>query len=129
MSVFLDSDVLIDCLRGTPMARDWLERNASEALRIPGIVAMELVVGCRDKAALRRVDKLLDTFEIVWPDTADFQHAYQLLTEHYLGSSIGIADCLIAAMCQRRSMLLYSFNLRHYRPIENLDIQEPYARG
>ena len=129
MSAFLDTDVLIDCFRGTPEGRGWLESHASEAFQIPGIVAMELVVGCRDKAALRRVHKLLETFEIVWPDPVEFQHAYELLTEHYLASSTGIADCLIAAMCLRRSMRLYSFNLRHYRAIESLEVLEPYERA
>lgn len=31
MTAFLDTDVLIDCLRGTPAARVWLEQSEAEA--------------------------------------------------------------------------------------------------
>ena len=47
--VLLDTDVLIDCLRGVPPARIWIESAPTEAFGIPGIVAMELLVGCRNQ--------------------------------------------------------------------------------
>ena len=34
MTAFLDTDVLIDCLRGTPAARAWLEQVASDAFQL-----------------------------------------------------------------------------------------------
>jgi predicted nucleic acid-binding protein len=45
--LLLDTDILIDCLRGVPAARTWLESAAKEAFGIPGIVAMELLIGAR----------------------------------------------------------------------------------
>jgi len=54
MTVLLDTDVLIDCLRGTPAARVWLEQAESQAFQVPGVVAMELLMGCRNKVELER---------------------------------------------------------------------------
>jgi predicted nucleic acid-binding protein len=46
--LLLDTDVLIDCLRGMPAAKLWLASAAGEAFGVPGVVAMELLVGSRD---------------------------------------------------------------------------------
>ena len=57
--ILLDTDVLIECLRGTAAARSWLQQATTEPFEIPGVVAMELVMGCRDQADLERTRKFL----------------------------------------------------------------------
>ena len=42
--VLVDTDGLVDCLRGTEAARQWLQRTSKELFGIPGVAAMELVV-------------------------------------------------------------------------------------
>ncbi len=128
MTVLLDTDVLIDCLRGVPAARAWLAQSGGQAFQVPGIVAMELVAGCRNQVDLQRVQQFLNAFTVVWPEAADFAYAYVLLATHHLASGLSIPDCLIAAMTLSRSARLYTFNLRHFRHIPGLDAQEPYAR-
>lgn len=128
MKVFLDTDVLIDCLRGTSEAREWLTNTETDSFQIPGIVAMELVVGCQNKVELKRTKRFLEVFEVVWPEADDFQRAYDLLSEHYRASSLSIPDCLIAAMALNRSTRLYSFNLRHFGQIDELDVKAPHER-
>ncbi len=56
--IFLDTDVLIDYQRGLPAAATWLRASSSQIFAIPGIVAMELVVGCRNKEDLRMWHKV-----------------------------------------------------------------------
>ncbi len=128
MTAFLDSDVLIDCLRGTEPSRVWLESIASESFQVPGIVAMELAAGCQNRPELERMQKFLDAFEIVWPDASDMKLAYELLATHRLASSLGIPDCIIAAMALARSARLYTFNYKHFRVVVGLDVQDPYNR-
>lgn len=65
MTIFLDSDVLIDCLRGTDTSRAWLASVSSESFQVPGIVAMELTAGCQNWSELQRIQKFLNAFEIV----------------------------------------------------------------
>jgi len=129
MTVLLDTDVLIDCLRGTPGALDWLTRNASTSFQVPGIVAMELLAGCRSQSDLQRVQAFLSAFDIVWPEAAEFAHAYALMVQYRLVSALSIPDCLVAAVALSRSARLYTFNLRHFQIVAGLDTQEPYARA
>jgi predicted nucleic acid-binding protein len=128
MTAFLDTDVLVECLRGMPSAQEWLERAAAETFQVPGIVAMELLAGCRDRTDLERTRKFLDAFDVVWPEATEFAQAYRLLAAHHLASNLGIPDCLIAAMALSRSAQLYTFNLKHFRVVPGLNVQAPYQR-
>ena len=64
--LLLDSDILVDVLRGYLPAVRWLEalEESSEVL-LPGFVAMELVHGCRNRAEQRRVEGLVDRFQVL----------------------------------------------------------------
>ena len=111
-----------------PPAKAWLERASTEVLGIPGVVAMELLIGCRNRAEIEKLKNFLSAFSIVWPDAAEFAQAYELLAEHRLTSGLGIPDCLIAAMSLIRKARLYTFNLKHFQVIPGIDVEEPYSR-
>ncbi len=128
MNALIDTDVLIDILRGTPAAQAWLARSAATAFQIPGVVAMELMMGCRNQAELRRVQQFLGAFSVAWTEASEFAQAYNLLAAYRLRSGLSIPDCLVAAMALTRSATLYTFNMRHFRVITGLDVQEPYTR-
>jgi predicted nucleic acid-binding protein len=51
----VDTDVLVDCLRGTIPAQQWLKQLAQQPFAVPAVAAMELVMGCRDRAELERI--------------------------------------------------------------------------
>jgi predicted nucleic acid-binding protein len=121
--ILLDTDVLVDCLRGSEPARDWLSDHAADNFDVPGIVAMELIAGCRDQASLRNTRAFLNSFRIVWPEAADSARAFELMNAHRLGSALSIPDYLIAAMALNRSARLYTFNAKHFGIIGDLDIQ------
>jgi predicted nucleic acid-binding protein len=129
MTAFLDTDVLVDCLRGRQAAKEWLQSRSNECFLISGVVAMELIVGCQDQNALRRTTDFLRHFEVIWPEPSEFAMAYELLTRHWLASALGIPDCLIAATAMSRSSRLYTFNLKHFKVVDGLDVQEPYDRS
>jgi predicted nucleic acid-binding protein len=125
----LDTHVLIECLRGRPQAHEWLARSPREAFGVPGVVAMELLMGCRDQADQHRVQKFVTQFPILWPDASEFARAYDLMAAHRLASGLGIPDCLIAATTLSRNATLYTFNLKHFQKIRELDVLEPYSRS
>jgi predicted nucleic acid-binding protein len=127
--ICLDTDVLIDCLRGFPNALSWLNTSRSEAFIVPGVVAMELAAGTRDKSDLGRTQKFLGTLTVVWPDSQEFQRAYELLLTHHAATGLSIPDCLVAAAALQRSIPLYTFNTRHFGVIPGLEIIAPYPRG
>jgi len=127
--ILLDTDVLIECLRGTASAQAWLQQATTEPFQVPGVAAMELVMGCRDQADLGRIQKFLNTFPIIWPEASEFAQAYDLLIAHRLTSGLSIPDCLIATMALNRGARLYTFNLKHFQVVPGLDVQQPYSRS
>lgn len=126
--LLLDTDVLIDCLRGVASATNWIASASDETFSIPGIVAMELVVGCRNQAEQVRMQKFLSAFPVLWPDASEFARAFELLTLYRLGSGVGIPDCLIAAMALGRHAPLYTFNRKHFQIFPGIEVREPYSR-
>lgn len=129
MTVLLDSDVLIDCLRATAAARAWSASERADELLVPGIVAMELLAGCRNRAEQRRVLAFLAQFPVVWPTPDEGAAALDLFVRYGLSDGIGILDCAVAAMALQRDARLLSFNLRHFRAIDGLAVDEPYRRS
>jgi predicted nucleic acid-binding protein len=126
--IFLDTDILVECLRGSAAAKSWLGAMSSQPFEIPGVVVLELVMGCRDGAELQQVRKFLGAFKVAWPEASEFASAYDLLAAHRLSSGLSIPDCLIAAMALSRGARLYTFNLKHFKAVPRLDAQQPYAR-
>lgn len=126
--ILLHTDVLIDCLRGLTSADRWLRQSSDLDFGIPGVVAMELVVECRDKADLERVQAFIRRFNVIWPEAGEFERAFDLLVAYRLEFGVEAPDCVIAAMALERSVPLYTFNLKHYQSFPGLEVLEPYAR-
>lgn len=129
MKSLLDSDVLIEVLRGSPAAKSWLSSVAGDVVEVPGIVCMELVAGCRTAVELTQCRRLMSAFVIAWPDQSEKALALDLLVGHRLRDGIGIPDCLIAAIALHRGMKPCSFNLRHFRTLPGLNCVVPYDRN
>ncbi|MEW6363066.1 MAG: PIN domain-containing protein [Acidobacteriota bacterium] len=108
MTVLLDADVLIGCLRGVAPARAWLSECAPQTFGVPGIVAMELLVGCRNSTELRDTEAFLGSFNVLRPEAAECARAYELMKIYRLSSASSIPDYLIAAMALSRNRRLYS---------------------
>lgn len=106
--VLIDSDVLIDYLRGSIFANKWLGTLENDAFAIPGVVAMELVMGCRNQNDLAQIQKFLKSFTVAWPSASEFERSYRLLMTHRLSSGLSIPDSLIAAMALSRGARLYT---------------------
>ena len=126
--ILIDTDVLVECLRGSTVAKTWLGTLSKDTFGIPGVVAMELLMGCRNNADLQQVQRFLNSFNVMWPEAFEFAQAYNLLVSLRLSSGLGIPDCLIAAMSLARGARLYKFNLKHFQAIPGLNAQQPYPR-
>ena len=121
--------MLVEYLRGSPQIRIWLTDHRDDSCDIPGVVAMELVIGCRNSAELKEMRQFLGSCKLVWPEAAEFAQAHRLLLSLRLSSGIGIPDCLIAAMALKRQTRLYTFNLKHFKGVQGLDVEQPYLRA
>jgi predicted nucleic acid-binding protein len=123
----VDTDVLVDVLREHPPAVRWLN-GLSENPLMPGFVAMELYEGCRNKAEVERVSRLIVEFTIVWPSPDALWHALLDYPGRHLHCNVGIVDSLVAACALDYREPLLTFNTKHFSAVEGLVVEEPYER-
>ncbi|WP_069471804.1 PIN domain-containing protein [Candidatus Marithrix sp. Canyon 246] len=126
--ILVDSDVMIDILRQYKPALDWLNLLDSEEIGIPGLVAMELIQGCRNSVELQKVEKILHSYRLYWSEKTDCERALNDYATYHLSNNIGMIDALIAELAVGLNVQLATFNTKHYRVIKNLQIIQPYQR-
>ena len=126
--VLLDTDVMIDILRGYPPALDWLRSLNDDVIALPGFVLMELIQGCKTKKEQQSLSKELDSYKILWPSHSDCNDAVKLFTRYRLSHHIGIIDVLIGQLALSFDLSLHTFNKKHYEPIPRLTTVQPYTK-
>jgi len=125
----LDSDVLIEILRGRPEASQWLTGLGAQTVGISVLTRMEILQGARNRQEQMTLLAQLNRYELVLLDAGDAIQALKWFETYRLSHGVGIMDCLIAASALRIGKPFYTFNIRHYRPFTALQAREPYSRG
>ncbi|MCG6135932.1 MAG: PIN domain-containing protein [Nostoc sp. LLA-1] len=123
----LDTDILIDIQRGHSPSINWFA-SLSELPSVPGFVVMELIQDSQNQQKLRNALKLVSPLPVVWPTEADLNRALSDFTTYHLSDSLGLLDAVIAACAVGRSATLCTFNIKHYRVIPGLVMEQPYTR-
>ncbi len=123
----LDADVLIDVQRGHPPAVAWF--NAlTQRPGVPGLVLMELIQDAQNTSQVRLVESLVHGLPLFWPSTVDCARALQDFRVLHLSHNLGLIDSLIAATTVGLGGTLCTFNVKHYRNIAGLVLEQPYKR-
>jgi len=123
--MLLDTDVMVDVFRGHGPAVAWIT-NYTSAIGIPGLVAMELMQGCRNRAEQQSVESELARFAVYWPTLADCQRAYHDFAAFHLSDGLGLLDSLIGHTAVGLNEPLATFNVKHYDSISRLQTVQPY---
>lgn len=124
--ILLDTDVMVDILRGYEPAKKWLK--TAQEIGIPGLVAMELIQGCQNAREQKQLERSLSAYPLFWPDEDDCNRALAKFSSHHLGDNIGLLDSLIAETAIGVHAELATFNVKHYRVLKGLKIVQPYER-
>lgn len=119
--VIVDSDILIDFLRGrdpgASRVRAWLE---ADQLRLTAITAFELRLGTDFVAQADQIAALL-SYRTLPLDLLGALIAGEIYRELGAeGRGIGLRDALIAGICRRFDLPLATRNRRHFERIEGL---------
>lgn len=122
----LDTTVLIDLSRGNAAAADFVDNESDESLFVSVVSAMELVAGCRDKAEVKKAEKLLADFTLVHLSPAESTKAYELMLAYSKSHGLAIPDSFIAATAIVQGLELASDNVRHFEMIPDLSVKRPY---
>ncbi len=128
--IIVDTDILIDAGRGIQEAVDFLKQTQSgntHILAISVVTQLELMVGCRNKSELRKLDKFLKLFQVIKLNEAISEKAVELLRLYRLSHGLLIADSLIAATALTLNSSFISKNQRDYKFISGLNLS-PYPQ-
>lgn len=117
-----DSDVLIDFLRGRgAAARVALELE--QGLATTAISAFELWAGARGGRQERAVEELLAALDVLPLDATSSRRAARVRRAlEAQGTTIGMADSLIAGIALERRAVLLTRNVRHFARVEDLSL-------
>jgi tRNA(fMet)-specific endonuclease VapC len=128
----LDTNIVIGVMSGRlPMAANRLQEeiNGSVRVLVPSIVIYELRFGiarsARRAANERALDLFLAPLETPSFEVNDAVEAADIRAGlHHRGTPIGPYDILIAAQARRRGAALVTANLREFRRVPGLLVQD-----
>jgi len=121
--ILIDTDILIDVARNVQPAIDALENlNKTYQIAISSVTEMELIVGCKNKSELRKLEKFLQYFTIVPIDRQITETAVKFLKKYHLSHNLLIADALIAATAIVFDIDFISKNQRDFKYINALKL-------
>ena len=91
----------------------------------PGLVAMELLQGCRNHSEQQQVESELARFALFWPTLADCERAHRDFAAG-LNTGMGLLDSLIGNTAVGLNESLATFNVKHYASMSGLQTVQPY---
>ena len=129
IDLLLDTDVLIDVLREHHPALRWAEENGALRVGIPVVVRMEILQGARNLSELQAIAQQLDRYTTLHLEAEDSARALEWFEQFRLSRGIGILDCFVAAIACRLKKPLCTFNDKHYRSLQTVNLLAPYSRS
>lgn len=123
--LLLDTDVLVDYLRGLTEALEYVEER-TETLFLSSITVAELYAGVREGRERTSLAAFLSAFELV-PITREIAERGGLWRRDYGRShNTGLADALVAATAEHAQAQLVTLNRKHF-PM--LPVLVPYRKS
>jgi predicted nucleic acid-binding protein len=126
----LDTSFMVDLLRGSEQAVEWLEGLGDQEVALPGLVVLELLQGCRNKAEMRRLhSRLVKGYAVLWPTREDMQRSIDHYVRLMPESGIEVMDILIGELASGLGIPVCTLNVKHFEPIPGVEVHCPYAVG
>ena len=117
--VLIDTDVMIDFLRGHPKAVALVKKHSSRII-LSSIITAELYAGVRGGEELDTLDNLLSLFRVI-PVSPSLARAGGLNKRDYSKAhGVGLADAIVAATCEAENAELKTLNVKHYPMLKGL---------
>lgn len=124
--LLLDTDVLIDYLRGEPKAIAYLEER-TESLMLSAMTVAELFAEVREGEERRTLEGFLRVFEIAAISPQIAERGGLLRRDYKRGYNTGLADAIIAATAEHERASLVTLNDKHFPMLE--DVVTPYRKA
>jgi predicted nucleic acid-binding protein len=125
----LDTDVFIDHFRGLTAATAYIQGLRAAQRATPDVTVMELYKGAVNREQLTTIGRFFARNHVTRlpVSAAASQRAVTLLHDYSLAHGLGILDALIAAIVLEGDHTLVPSNLRRFRCIAGLRLEQaPY---
>ena len=125
MDWLVDTNILIDHLRGTPKATTFLRQARSAGtLWLSAITVAEVYAGrgTRQTKDAAKLNRLLNLFRIAYVDRSVARLGGEITRD----CGTALPDALIAATAIRKGLVLATRNASHFANIPNLNFRAPY---
>lgn len=120
--VIFDTNILIELYRGNVAVKEEIVKLNTHVFYISSITVAEFMVGAKDKADLKRIEKQLSKYTAI-PINTDITDIFlDLFRTLALSHRPGIADTLIAATALYYQLPLYTYNKRHFQFIPGIEL-------
>ncbi|MBS3934355.1 MAG: type II toxin-antitoxin system VapC family toxin [Truepera sp.] len=123
--LLIDTDVLIDYLRGYPDAVSYMEAQQARLL-ISVMTVAELYAGVREGEERSRLERFLQAFEIILLDQRLAVQGGLYRRDYSKTHNVGLADAIIAATATERQVRLVTLNRKHFPMLQ--DVLVPYHK-
>jgi predicted nucleic acid-binding protein len=124
--LLIDTDVLIDYLRGQAEAVVYLE-SLTEPLLMSAVTLAELHAGVREGAERTALDTFVTVFEVVPVDVQVAMKGGLYRRDYRKSHNLGLADALIAATAEAAQATLVTLNKKHFPMLGT--VVTPYQKG
>jgi predicted nucleic acid-binding protein len=123
--LLVDTDVLIDFLRGNEEAIEYVRTNSNNII-LSSITVSEIYAGVRGNKELDDLDEFISLFS-VFQVTSEIAKAGGLYKrDYYKSHGVGLADAIIAATAKIQNTRLITFNINHFPMLS--DVMIPYKK-
>lgn len=118
-AILVDTDVLIDFLRGNDQAITFIDKFSPHIILSPIVVA-ELYAGVKGANELSVLDNFVSLFRVV-PIDSEIAKAGGLYKRDFGKShGVGLADAILAATADKENAELKTLNTKHYPMIRGI---------
>jgi predicted nucleic acid-binding protein len=126
-AVFVEITILVDYLRGSDAAAEYLDKARAEGdLLCSTVTQAELIVGSRTRGEIREIDQLLARFQNEPIASGDSTRALTWLRKYYHSRGMGFHDCLLGAVAVRRKIPIATLNEKHFQGLPGVKVVRPY---
>jgi len=117
--MLIDTDVMVDFLRGNSMAADLIRDNAGRIV-LSSIVTAELFAGVRGENELAVLDRLVSMFRIAQVSAEIARKGGLYKRDYGKSHGVGLADAIIAATAAVEGADIKTLNVKHYPMVNGL---------
>lgn len=123
---FIDTAVLTDLLENYEPSIEWQKSRGAIIFAICPTIWMEVMSQATSLSAQQSAGKFLTQFEMIYPTEDDMKWAMRQLVSLRVIHGVTERDCMIASVCHRLQLPLYTRDLRALTPLIPDLIRQPY---